>query len=38
MDDSDEEHEDEFKDEKDQASLNNKGKFVLRGERHGRGF
>ena len=33
MDDSDEEHEDEFKDEKDQASLNNKGKFMPRGER-----
>ena len=38
MDDSDEEHEDEFKDEKDQASLNNKGKFMPRGERRGRGF
>ena len=38
MDDSEEEHEDEFKDEKDQASLNNKGKFMPRGERRGRGF
>ena len=38
MDDSDDDHEDEFEDEEDQASLNNKGKFVPRGERHGRGF
>ena len=38
MDDSDDDHEDEFEDEEDRASLNNKGKFVLRGERHGRGF
>ena len=36
--DSDDDHEDEFKDEKDQASLNNDGRFVPRGERHGRGF
>ena len=38
MDDSDDDHEDEFEDEEDQASLNNKGKFVPRGERHDRGF
>ena len=38
MDDSDDDHEDEFEDEEDQASLNNKGKFVPRGERDGRGF
>ena len=38
VDDSDEDHEDEFEDEEDQASLNNEGRFVLRGERCGRGF
>ena len=38
MDDFDEEHEDEFKDEKDPASLNNKGRLVPKGERRGRGF
>jgi len=36
--DSDDDHEDEFKDEKDQATLNNEGRFVPRGERRGRGF
>jgi len=38
VDNSDDDHEDEFEDEKDQASLNNKGRFVPRGERRGRGF
>ena len=38
VDDSDAYHEDEFEDEKDQASLNNEGRFAPRGERHGRGF
>ena len=38
VDDFDDDHEDEFEDEEDQASLNNKGKFVPRGERDGRGF
>ena len=38
MDDSDDDHEDEFEDEEDQASLNNEGRFVSRGERRGRGF
>ena len=38
MNDSDDDHEDEFEDEKDQASLNNDGRFVPRGERRGRGF
>ena len=38
LDDSDDYHEDEFEDEDDQASLNNKGRFVPRGERRGRGF
>ena len=38
MDDSDDDHKDEFKDEEDQASLNNESRFVPRGERHGRGF
>ena len=38
MNDSDDDHEDEFKDEKDQATLNNEGRFVPRGERRGRGF
>uniref|UniRef100_A0A2N9GKP4 Retrotransposon gag domain-containing protein n=1 Tax=Fagus sylvatica TaxID=28930 RepID=A0A2N9GKP4_FAGSY len=36
VDDSDGDHEDEFEGEEDQASLN--GRFVPRGERHGRGF
>ena len=31
-------HENEFEDEKDQASLNHEGWFVPKGERHGRGF
>ena len=34
-DDSDDYHEDEFEDEKDQTLLNNEGRFVPRGERHG---
>ena len=38
LDDSDDYHEDEFEDEDDQASLNNDGRFVPRGERRGRGF
>ena len=38
VDDFDDDHEDEFEDEEDQASLNNEGRFVPRGERHGRGF
>ena len=38
VDDSDDYHNDEFKDEDDQASLNNEGRFAPRGERHGRGF
>ena len=38
VDDSDDDHEDEFEDEEDQASLNNEGKFMPRGERHGKGF
>ena len=38
LDDSDDYHEDEFEDEDDQASLNNEGRFVPRGERRGRGF
>ena len=38
LDDSNDYHEDEFEDEDDQASLNNKGSFAPRGERHGRGF
>ena len=38
MDDSDDDHKDEFKDEEDQVSLNNEGRFVPRGERCGRGF
>ena len=36
--DSDAYHEDEFEDEEDQVSLNNEGRFALRGERRGRGF
>ena len=38
VDDSDGDHEDEFEGEKDQASLNSEGRFVPRGERHGKGF
>jgi hypothetical protein len=38
MDDFANDHEDEFKDEDDQASLNDRGRFMPRGERHGRGF
>ena len=38
LDDYDDYHEDEFEDEDDQASLNNDGRFVPRGERRGRGF
>ena len=38
VDDPDDDHEDEFEDEENQASLNNEGRFVPRGERHGRGF
>ncbi|KAL6347243.1 hypothetical protein AAG906_013679 [Vitis piasezkii] len=38
VDDSDDYHEDEFEDEEDQASLNHEGRFVLKRERHGRGF
>ena len=38
VDDSDDDHEDEFENEEDQVSLNNEGRFVPRGERHGRGF
>jgi hypothetical protein len=37
VDDFDDDHDDEFEDEDDQA-LNSEGKFVPRGERHGRGF
>ena len=38
IDDSNDDHKDEFEDEEDQASLNNEGMFVPRGERRGRGF
>ena len=38
MDNSDDDHKDELKDEKDQVPLNNESRFVPRGERHGRGF
>ena len=38
VDDSNDYHENEFEDEKDQASLNHEGWFVPKGERHGRGF
>ena len=38
LNDSDDYHEDEFEDEDDQVSMNNEGRFVLRGERRGRGF
>ena len=36
--DSNDDHKDEFEDKEDQASLNNKGRFVPRGERCGRDF
>ena len=36
--DSNDYHDDEFEDKDDQASLNHEGRFVPRGERHGRGF
>ncbi|RVW13257.1 hypothetical protein CK203_111568 [Vitis vinifera] len=38
VDDSDDYPEDEFEDEKDQASLNHEGRFTPRGERRGSGF
>ena len=38
VDDYDDYHDDEFEDEKDQASLNHEGRIAPRGERHGRGF
>ena len=38
IDDSKDDHKDEFEDKEDRASLNNEGRFVPRGERHGRGF
>jgi hypothetical protein len=38
VDDYDDDHGDEFKDEEDQASLNGEGRFVLKGERRGGGF
>ena len=38
VDDFDDDHEDEFEDEDDQTSLNDEGKFMPKGERHGRGF
>jgi hypothetical protein len=38
VDDSDDDHDDELKDEEDQASLNYEGRFVPRGERRDRGF
>ena len=38
VDDSDDDHKDEFEDEEDQAPLNNKGRFVPRGERRGSSF
>ena len=38
VDDFDDNHEDEFEDEEDQASLNNEGKFVPKGQRCGIGF
>ena len=38
VDDSYDDHEDEFENEEDQVSLNNEGRFMPRGERHGRGF
>ena len=38
VDDFDDYHEDDFEDEKDQASLNHESRFAPRGERRGRGF
>ena len=38
VDDSEDDYEDKFKDEEVQASLNDEGRFVPRGERCGRGF
>ena len=38
VDDSDDDHEDEFEGEEDQASLNGEGRFVPKRERRGRGF
>ena len=38
MDDSDDDHKDEFKDEEDQASLKNEGMLMPMGERRSRGF
>jgi hypothetical protein len=38
VDDFDNNHEDEFEDEDNRASLNGEGRFVARGERRGRGF
>ena len=38
MNNSDDDHKDEFEDEEDQASLKNEGRFVPRGQRHGIGF
>jgi hypothetical protein len=38
VDNFDDDHEDEFEDEDDQASLNGEGRFMPRGERRGRGF
>ena len=38
VDDSDGDHKDEFEGEEDQASLNGEGRFVPRGERHGKDF
>ena len=38
IDDSNDDHKDEFEDEEDQASLNIEGRFAPRGERHGKGF
>ena len=38
VDDFDNDYEDEFEDEDDQALFNGEGRFVPRGERHGRGF
>ena len=38
IDNFDDDHEDESEDEEDQASLNNKGRFVPRGDRRGKGF
>jgi hypothetical protein len=38
VDNFDDDHEDEFEDEDDQASLNGESRFMPRGERHGKGF